>query len=322
MLIVQTIDSSNIMQIAWCKCYAIKLVRSRGWQWAGLKRAFRRFRLYLASVSLPAGRIDIRIAAIAMFVFGLSVYAGHGKADAAVIFSDGFEYLDSPLNHGWTITPNSSTAVTTTEQAHTGQRSLKLTRDPLLPRTGLLFSQKFNNIDISNYAEISVFYFDDLHGGVNNEKEFQVIFDTFPSNDRLATIRPFGRPNYNLLLQTEDGTLHNQDTSVPRQLGFRKFSFIIEGGFLDAYIDNQKIFDNAFPVTKLNEIRLNLGEPVVGIFDDITVIIIPEPKIFFSFILVITLIFSIKYLRIRKHTTYCKQKIFLTESKYLYHIKF
>ena len=195
------------------------------------------------------------------------------------IFFDGFEYTDSPLNHGWTAGfgspgPDPSVISTSTEQQFSGSRSLKIGRS----NVGLTYS--FADFEFGTNLDVSVRFYDDLHTGFNHEKWARVFFDdgknaiiqAYNNSTNFTTtyLADYYHPNGNI-------SSSNNNTGVSRTLGWHEFRFVVEDNLLDLYVDGTKALDNVLSVSTLASIHLLVGETGPGYFDDVLVVV-PEPS--------------------------------------------
>ncbi len=178
-----------------------------------------------------------------------------------ILFSDNFEYTDSPLNHGWSAfdwsTP--SHANTTLIQNDEGFRSLQLTNP------GIQLTYDFGETSLSDISSISIKFYDEMITGNNWNVGTYLKFDSSST----VTYNMWYNPS-NYLYGNSTGLI-NQVSNISRSFGWHEFEWRVDGGFIDTYIDGTLQADNIFSATTLSSIMLHVDEPSSAIFDDLVV---------------------------------------------------
>ena len=105
----------------------------------------------------------------------LGVFLSYGMAFADVIFHDGFEYTDSPENHGWSFVDVDlpGEVYTTTTQSHGGSYSLKL--DNHDDQVGIW--HLFNDLAITGDTTASIWFYDEMNTGSNRDLEARLFLE-------------------------------------------------------------------------------------------------------------------------------------------------
>ena len=185
--------------------------------------------------------------------------------NAQIIFHEGFEYADSPENHGWSFRNPSNEIYTTTETSYSGQRSVRLYQNSV-PDTYL--DRTFG--DISNVNSIRLAFYDSGQSNTNWDAGALVSFD---GQSKYSFIRWYNPSTYQVYYDNgaEAATL---TTGISRTVGWHLFEWVIKSnGLLDAYIDDTLAAGDLMTVTSLYSINPYLGtEPsIYAFYDDITV---------------------------------------------------
>lgn len=196
----------------------------------------------------------LAVAAVVALVAGGAVPAHAGWAD-------GFEYQNSPTNHGWAYPPDPGFGpdpVTSTEQARGGSRSLKFEPFHQIRYT---FAQGVEN------AKVSAWFYDNGVYGGNSEANIGMIWDGGAQYTALGKYQADGC----FYIFDRPGTIR---TSVPVSQGWHHFEWVARDGTVRLSINNTQV--GSYSAQKLTSVDLVAGE--VGMYvDDLEVSSVPEP---------------------------------------------
>jgi hypothetical protein len=185
-------------------------------------------------------------------------------AQANVVWSEGFEYEDSPFNHGWAwadgVEPpwSSGPPYTTTEQAKDGARSLRCEG-----YAGWIAHEFTEEVP---FAYVRGWFYDDGDWGTHDEAAIWTRWDG--GSVFLALAKYMGTGSKYYVFHTGANT----ETSVPMSVGWHLFEWVQDNGRVYLYIDSVPCGDYAG--TSLSAVGLGAGE--VGMYaDSLSVEIVP-----------------------------------------------
>jgi YVTN family beta-propeller protein len=188
---------------------------------------------------------------------GTYVYVTSGNNDMVSVigyslFSDSFEYTDSPSNYGWEIAYEP--ASTSTDKSYLGERSLYLGSHGTV-------DYPMDEISASSVSKISLYYYDDMLSGTNWDLHAYVRFD---SSSKHLAIGWYNSPNYDV---------NDTATSVSRSSGWHHFEWVMANSKVSAFIDGIEVASEILTVSTVSKIRIEVGTetPLYGYFDQVVV---------------------------------------------------
>ncbi len=195
---------------------------------------------------------------VSFFVIG---FYGGVCSSQTLIFSDSFEYSDSPSNHGWDITLGSAPGLlveTSTDKSFDGDRSLYLDR-------WTTASHSMNEISASSVSRISLYYYDDMLSGFNWDVDTNVKFDNSTQN---LHIWWYNQSDYQLYINGQQ-----VGTGVTRTLGWHHFEWVIENNKVSAFIDETEVASDVLTISTISAVVMGIGTEsgLYGYFDKVEV---------------------------------------------------
>lgn len=189
---------------------------------------------------------------------GAAFFFFSGPRDYAVTeFRDGFEYTDSPVNHGWRyIFPGASDSVlfTTTERAQSGKRSMKgfWQAPPQYTRFGLEYS--FEESDFGkplapeDSFELIVHWYDDGTQETNSCFHPNI---TYVDHKGVTRSVLFSETREKYSYSPKQGSSWAYDSFAPRKKGWHQIRFVVRNNSIDLYFDGKLIAESYQDVDKM-----------------------------------------------------------------------
>jgi len=205
-------------------------------------------------------------------------YDSNGAFGESILFEDSFEYEDSPSNHDWVIVGGNNNVFTSTDESSEGNRSARFEHNDGVHSYAY---QYFDEEPLVDGMTISVDFFDEMLMGGNWDAGSAVKFD---GGGKSAGISWYNPSTY--LLSIYDGPPTAEiASSVERSYGWHEFRYVVDGDYIDLYIDDTQVADDIFEASTLSFLFLFIGteQPLTGYFDNVRVtapIEIPESDSF------------------------------------------
>lgn len=198
------------------------------------------------------GAADAAVADVLAPKTFFSVTGGIKTGTKPQSFYDGFEYADSPANHGWTLI---GSPVTSADQAHSGSKSLKTVGNVEIQSVARVFS--------ATTGHVIVYFYDD---GDATSTQRLIIYS--------------GASDFNVGIDTTDiagfyayYTGAWVSTGIARAIGWHCFIVNIDSNGLDLYVDGVTILTNNAYMTSFTQVKLQAHTAAgsTGYWDDLTI---------------------------------------------------